>query len=495
MFISTSRGNQNYKPVEVEYMDELTKLITKGNYSLSTFKDNDRTVASFLRADSIGLDFDDGLSLDDAVDVFKDYMHIIATTKSHQIQKNGVVADRFRVILFLDEPITDANDFKATMVKLMADHPSADPACKDASRMFYPSTKIITSSKKGKKYPVVKWVEPPPKPEVELVEGERGTLLKATLEFLQFGAKPGTANDALYRAAKDMQQNGYTKDEVISKVETMISIGGTWASSDCNEKDLQTIDSAFSKDANDQPRVEQSPFNFVPLGELFKTKNTMTWAVDKLLQDGGMSVIVGPPKSGKSTLVRQLARAICRGETFLGRTCHKGGVVYLALEEHAGLLREQFKTIGMTRNDPMMIHVGHLMSTDAIGPLSDYVSEVKPKLVIIDTLSLFGNFENMNDYESVNKIMHAIKKIARDTGVHVTLIHHTNKSETVTSRSVMGSQAIFGSVDNMILFNQVGTKRFVTSQGRGTVNLDNTEIVFNPKTELYTIGASKGGSF
>jgi len=45
------------------------------------------------------LDVDDGLSIVEAKDKFKDNMYLIYTTKSHQIEKKGIKCDRFRIIL------------------------------------------------------------------------------------------------------------------------------------------------------------------------------------------------------------------------------------------------------------------------------------------------------------------------------------------------------------------------------------------------------------
>ena len=45
------------------------------------------------------LDIDDGLTITEAKEKFKDYKYLICTTKSHQKDKKGIVCDRFRVIL------------------------------------------------------------------------------------------------------------------------------------------------------------------------------------------------------------------------------------------------------------------------------------------------------------------------------------------------------------------------------------------------------------
>jgi hypothetical protein len=47
-------------------------------------------------------DVDSGLTLEDAMKKFADYRYFICTTKSHQKEKKGVIADRFRIFLQSD---------------------------------------------------------------------------------------------------------------------------------------------------------------------------------------------------------------------------------------------------------------------------------------------------------------------------------------------------------------------------------------------------------
>ena len=54
------------------------------------------------------LDIDDGLSIKDAMNKFKDYKFFICTTKSHQQEKKGIKCDRFRMIFpTINNPIGD----------------------------------------------------------------------------------------------------------------------------------------------------------------------------------------------------------------------------------------------------------------------------------------------------------------------------------------------------------------------------------------------------
>ena len=119
MLISTAKNNVNFHPVKVNNFDELCKVIcdkTIKAYSLGTYKEDYRKLDNFIQCKCIGLDIDNDkkgqlMSLDEAKTAFKDYKHIIATTRSHQKEKNGITVDRFRVILFLQEPILDVKIF------------------------------------------------------------------------------------------------------------------------------------------------------------------------------------------------------------------------------------------------------------------------------------------------------------------------------------------------------------------------------------------------
>lgn len=94
-----------YTPMEVPMFGS-TKSIEKlihsdiSNFVLAHFKDGKRKKENVLeKINCIALDIDEGGSLSDTIEFLKPYTYIIYTTKSHQKDKGGVIADRFRVIL------------------------------------------------------------------------------------------------------------------------------------------------------------------------------------------------------------------------------------------------------------------------------------------------------------------------------------------------------------------------------------------------------------
>jgi len=86
------------------------------------------------------------MTITEALETFKPYYGMIATTKSHQQTTKGGLPDgkpiekrdRFRVILFLAEPITDPKVF-VTVITHIINTFGSDISCKDLARYYFPN--------------------------------------------------------------------------------------------------------------------------------------------------------------------------------------------------------------------------------------------------------------------------------------------------------------------------------------------------------------------
>lgn len=195
----------------------LCNEVVSNDWSQSLFEDNYRKAANFKSAEIMALDIDDGLPLVDAINRLKDYKHIIATTKSHQVDKNGIVADRYRIILFLDGVITTKAAFKATWDSLYKICPEIDTACKDASRYWSKSVKVVSTNPKGYLVSIIR--SAPKKSALATVQKSVTTSLsKETLEVLGVGIEKGSRNQRLFKAAKDVKSNGWTIEKALEKL-------------------------------------------------------------------------------------------------------------------------------------------------------------------------------------------------------------------------------------------------------------------------------------
>jgi hypothetical protein len=489
MKISVMKGNKaEFEPVEVKDVPSLIDTITKQTYSLGTFANNHRTNENFQGSQFVGLDIDGGMSLAEARLAFAGYEHIIATTKSHQKPKGDAgPCDRFRVILSIDKFIDNMADYKATVLTLLEKYPAADEACSDAARMFFKSNEVISVNESGKKIEAKKYIKPV-SPAKNVSTHIKGNLGQATLAFIALGTDYNW-NNALYKAAIDLHEQQYTKEDAIQ----MLTLATRNYDGELNGDDLATIDSAFKKEPDHAPRTTESMFSFKHPTEMKGEGTGTDWFVADTMGRGAISILAGPPKSGKSTLTRQLAIAAAQGGEWIGRKVEKVPVLYLALEEQEGMLKHQLSNLGLTKEDPIFMHCGRAFPGNIKENLVAAINQYNAGLVIIDTMLLLSTFTDINSYNEAYAQLNPFREVARETNAHLLMIHHTNKSGTM-----MGSQGLLAAVDcGMTLSTMLGesSKRKIDSLQRGGRPFTDCVLEYNRDLDIYIKAISQKREF
>ena len=177
--------------------------------------------------------------------------------------------------------------------------------------------------------------------------------------------------------------------------------------------------------------ISHSGFKLTALGDLLREPDEkVSWLVADKLPAGGLSVLSAKPKVGKSTLARCLALAVATGEAFLGCQTAQGPVIYLALEEKRSQVRRHFAYLGATGEEPIQVHCA-AAPKDAMPELCKLVAELKPLLVIIDPLFKFVRVADEKAYAETCQAIEPLLTLARGTGAHVMLVHHSGKAERI----------------------------------------------------------------
>ncbi len=111
-------------------------------YSAGTFAGGYITDKNYLKEQNLFIvDVDDGLTIEEAKSLFKDYTYLIATTKSHQVAKGDKEAiDRFRIILpTISTFHLDSKTYSEMYMNVLnaLGLSEADAKCRNSSRWYF----------------------------------------------------------------------------------------------------------------------------------------------------------------------------------------------------------------------------------------------------------------------------------------------------------------------------------------------------------------------
>ena len=198
-------------------MELIAEMICRHVWSPIIWKDGVRKKANFLCVGYMTLDFDDGRpTLEEASKKYEDYAHIIATTKSHQKEKDGKPAcDRFRLVVPFAEPVFDKTRYEYTMA-VITKKTGADKSAKDGGRFFWPCKKIYEIKPNG----MTAHTKDPPKYQEKKQEPwwrhpTKGPVKESTRFLLEHGVWNETErNPTIYIGAMDLLRHGWTPDEI-----------------------------------------------------------------------------------------------------------------------------------------------------------------------------------------------------------------------------------------------------------------------------------------
>lgn len=233
-----------------------------------------------------------------------------------------------------------------------------------------------------------------------------------------------------------------------------------------------------------------SGFTFTSIGDLLsEPEEHVEWLVDQRIPGGSVVLVVGKPKSGKSTTVRCLTLASATGGQWLGHQCVPATVWYLALEEKRGEVRKHFRMMGATGREPIRFFINQAPA-DIVPQLASLAEQERPGLIVIDTLQRFIRAKDLNDYAEVTLKLDPVLHIARTSGAALVLLHHNNKVGAGLD-AVLGSTALTGSVDNIISITRHEHYRVIATEQRIGPNLPETIIRLDEGTGIVGLGGSR----
>ena len=139
---------------------------------------------------------------------------------------------------------------------------------------------------------------------------------------------------------------------------------------------------------------------------------------------GSLVLVGGAPGIGKSTLLLQICNSLCAGRT----------VLYISGEESERQLKMRAVRLGVEA-DSLFI-----LSETRLSDIMDSVQELKPEILIIDSIQTLYNEENDSAPGSVSQVKDctmALMQLSKAGGITVFVVGHINKDGAIAGPKVL----------------------------------------------------------
>ena len=185
----------------------------------------------------VAFDIDEGMTIDEAKEILKEYKYLIYTTKSHQKEKNGVICDRFRIIMPTKTSyFIHAEQYKEFYenVENLIGISSNDPQTRNASRLFFTNPEAEVIENDGTLLDITLCLPNTNKAEAMMPKideinqiaeegGEVERRIAGMMKWTLQNATPGNRNNSLYRFGAFIRDLGLDPESYIVQINEMLS--------------------------------------------------------------------------------------------------------------------------------------------------------------------------------------------------------------------------------------------------------------------------------
>lgn len=217
------------------------------------------------------------------------------------------------------------------------------------------------------------------------------------------------------------------------------------------------------------------------------------YVIKGVIAPGDLAIVFGPPGGGKSVLCPHLGYAVAQGRPVFGRRTKQGGVFYVAAEDPHGM-RQRVRGLLCQHGDAsgfkLVEGVSDLFGVSGLdaAALRDLVEEIRPALVIIDTLAAAAPGLRENESEDMGRVVAFVRTITA-LGPAVVLAHHSPKGDDSTPR---GHGILNGAAD--VALRLVRDADSGTIQAKATKNRNGAcDAVLSFRIESKTLGIDEDG--
>jgi hypothetical protein len=199
-------------------------------------------------------------------------------------------------------------------------------------------------------------------------------------------------------------------------------------------------------------QIRERTYQADSLADLLKTRQELNWLIEHWLEQGTLTVLVGPEGSFKSFLAVDWTMSIATGSSWHGCRVSPGRVLYIAGEGRTGVIRRMRGWCDHYEREAEGVFLGRssvqLVLPSDTDRLAEYLNGEKWALIVIDTLARNYGPGSENDQETMNAAIASADRVREQTGACVLLVHHTPLDGRDEGKlRPRGSSALSGAAD------------------------------------------------
>jgi len=252
MIISTSARISKKPEMEINFKSQEVPFFGSGmtvealltsqvqSYCLNHFEATDKAPDGHRKKDYvipgqnlIAWDIDEGMSIPEAQEKLSHYQYLLYTTKSHQKEKNGIICDRFRIIMPTKTTFyVNPEEHKGMYENLarVLELPSYDVATRNQGRLWFTNPEAQVLTKKEGDLLDVRCCIPETEtsqhiiPNIENLDlDESDRRIAGMQKYVLINGMGGNRNNVLFRLAKFVQEMGGDVERLVLETNAMLS--------------------------------------------------------------------------------------------------------------------------------------------------------------------------------------------------------------------------------------------------------------------------------
>ncbi len=185
----------------------------------------------------------------------------------------------------------------------------------------------------------------------------------------------------------------------------------------------------------------------------------LDWLVQGFLPGGYLTMLAGPPKSGKTCLATALALAVATGTPFAGRPTQQSAVLWIAAEETPQERYQILKTSELADTACPLYTCYNRLNIDEeldLFALDREISRHEAKLVIVDPLLGAISGRSLQGSWNARKTLQLLKQLCGQRQVTALVLHHEKRIQGQPARVGDSDQVSATASMNIVLRRGMG---------------------------------------